>query len=125
MNPDTLIRKGSQATSSDGKPKDEPEVQRWTAKRRTALVLSILRGETSVQEAARKHALTVAEVQDWKDRFLFGAENALRSHPRDEQAMYDEQIKRLKQKIGDLVLDLDIAKEALKLSPFASSSSED
>ena len=35
---------------------DVPEdVQRWTAKRRVALVLSIVRGETSVAEAARKH----------------------------------------------------------------------
>lgn len=29
------------------------DVQRWTSKRRAALVLSILKGETSVQEAAR------------------------------------------------------------------------
>ena len=34
---------------------DVPEdVQRWTAKRRVALVLSIVRGETSVAEAARR-----------------------------------------------------------------------
>jgi transposase-like protein len=33
---------------------DEP-TKRWTAKRRTALVLEILRGDTSVAEAARKH----------------------------------------------------------------------
>ena len=45
-------------------PKAEPEeVQRWTAKRRTALVVSIIKGETSPQEAARKHGLTVAEVE--------------------------------------------------------------
>jgi transposase-like protein len=37
------------------------EVQRWTAKRRSALVMSIIKGETSVAEAARKHGLTVAE----------------------------------------------------------------
>lgn len=38
-------------------PKDIPdEVQRWTAKRRVALVLTILKGETTVVEAARKHA---------------------------------------------------------------------
>jgi hypothetical protein len=36
--------------------KAEPEeVQRWTAKRRTALAVSIIKGETSPQEAARKH----------------------------------------------------------------------
>ena len=31
------------------------EIKRWTAKRRTALVLQLLRGETTVAEAARQH----------------------------------------------------------------------
>ncbi len=44
------------------------DVQRWTAKRRVALVLSIVRGETSVAEAARDHGLTVAEIEDWQVR---------------------------------------------------------
>ena len=39
-------------------------IERWTAKRRVALVVSILKGETSVAEAARTHGLTVAEVED-------------------------------------------------------------
>jgi transposase-like protein len=98
---------------------DQPEeIQRWTAKRRSALVLSILRGELSAQEAARRHGLTVAEVEDWTERFLLGAENALRSRPREEEALQEEQIKRLKQKVGELVLDLDILKEATKGRPF-------
>ena len=89
-------------------------VQRWTAKRRTALVLQVVKGETSAQEAARKHGLTVSEVEDWRDRFLAGAENALRSRPRDDEALKDEEIKRLKQKVGELVLDNDILQEAAK-----------
>ncbi|MCL4748501.1 MAG: transposase [Burkholderiaceae bacterium] len=95
------------------------EVQRWTSKRRVALVVSILAGETSVQEAARKHGLTVADIEDWKDKFLMGAENALRSRPRDEEAFKDEQIKKLQRKVGELVLDMDIMKEAMKGHPFA------
>ena len=83
-----------------------------------ALVVSILKGETSVAEAARQHGLTVAEVEDWCEKFLLGAENALRSRPRDEEAIKDEQIKKLKQKIGDLVLDNDILREALKPYPL-------
>ena len=101
------------------------EVQRWTAKRRVALVLSILRGETSVQEAARKHDLTVAEVEEWKDRFLLAAENALRSRPKDEDALKDEQIKKLERKVGQLVMELDIAREALKLHPFPEPTSDE
>jgi transposase-like protein len=105
--------------------KPQEEAQRWTAKRRVALVVSILKGETSVQEAARKHGLKVAEVEDWRDRFLVGAENALRSRPKDEEALKDEQIKKLKQKIGDLVLDNDILKEAMKGRPLGLGTSDE
>ena len=93
-------------------------VERWTAKRRVALVVSILKGETSVAEAARTHGLTVAEIEDWREKFLSGAESALRTRPKDEDAVKDEQIKKLKQKIGDLVLDNDILREALKPYPL-------
>ena len=82
-------------------------IERWMTKRRVALVMSILKGETSV-----------AEVEDWREKFLLGAENALRSQPRDEEALKDEQIKKLKQKIEDLVLDNDILREALKPDPL-------
>lgn len=87
-------------------------IERWTAKRRIALVMSMLKGETSVAEAARTHGLKVAEIEDWREKFLSGAENALRTRPKDEQ------IKKLKQKIGDLVLDNDVLREALKPYPL-------
>lgn len=40
-------------------------IERWTAKRRGALVVSILK-RASVAEAARQHGLTVAEAEDWR-----------------------------------------------------------
>lgn len=83
---------------------EEELAKRWTAKRRSALVLSLLRGETSSQEAARQHGLTVAEIEEWKDRFSTGAENALR----------EAEVKRLKQKVGELVMEMDIFKEAAR-----------
>ena len=103
----------------------QDSVQRWTSKRRVALILSILKGETSVQEAARRHGLTVAEIEDWKEKFLLGAENALRSRPRNEDALKDEQIKRLKQKVGELVIDNDILKEATRGRPFGPGTSDE
>ncbi len=100
-------------------------IQRWTAKRRVALVVSILKGDTSVADAARQHGLTVAEVEDWRDRFLLGAENALRARPTEEEALKEERIKKLKQKIGDLLLDNDIVREALKPYPLARGTSDE
>jgi transposase-like protein len=105
---------------------DVPEdVQRWTAKRRVAAVLSIVRGETSVAEAARRHGLTIAEIEDWQERFLAAAENALRSRPKEEEALKNDQIKTLKQKVGELVLDLDILREAAKGRPTDPTTSDE
>ncbi|MGA2763736.1 MAG: DUF1153 domain-containing protein [Spirochaetia bacterium] len=103
---------------------DKDDVQRWTTKRKAALVLSIIKGETSIQEAARQHGLTVAEIEDWKERFFLGAENALRAKPKDDEALREEQIKKLKQKIGDLVMDIDILREAAKRHPPTPGTSE-
>ena len=100
-------------------------IQRWTGKRRVALVLRILKGQTSATEAARQHGLTVAEVGDWQDRFFLGAENALRARPKDEEALKDEQIRKLKQKVGELVLDNDTLREALKRFPLARGTSDE
>jgi len=88
-------------------------IQRWTPRRRIALVLGILKGEMTVDEAARQHRLTTSEIHEWKDRMLAAAHNALRSRPRDADAIKDEQIRRLQQKVGELVVDVDVLKEAL------------
>ena len=71
-------------------------------------MLSVLKGETNVAEAARTHGLKIAQVEQWKERFLSGAQNALRSRPRNEEAMKNEEIRRLKRKSGDRMMDIDI-----------------
>src|SRR5215510_14578571 len=60
--------------------------QCWTAKRRASLILSILKGETSAQAAARNHGLTMAEAEERCDRFLLGAENAVTLAPRGSES---------------------------------------
>jgi transposase-like protein len=106
---------------------DEPqsEVQRWTAKRRAALVISVLRGETTAAEAARRHGLKVSEVEEWRERFLLGAENALRARPKDEEALREEEVNRLKCKVGELTMDLDILREAAKQRPTTPGTSDE
>ena len=56
----------------------------------------------------------MAVVEDWREKFLLGAENALRTRPKDEEAVKEEKTKKLKQKISDLVLDHHMLREALK-----------
>ena len=58
------------------------EVQRWTAKRPAALVLSLLKGETTAAYAAPRHGLKVAELEEWWERFLLGADSVARAAQR-------------------------------------------
>jgi transposase-like protein len=101
------------------------EVQRWTAKRRAALVISLLKGETTVAEAARRHGLKVAEVEEWRDRFLLGAENALRARPREDEALREEELNRFKRKVGELTMDLEILQTAARLRPTTPGTSDE
>ncbi|HRD34680.1 MAG TPA: DUF1153 domain-containing protein [Rhodocyclaceae bacterium] len=43
----------------------DEEIKRWTAKRKTALVLEIIQGKTSVAEASRAHDLQPSEIEVW------------------------------------------------------------
>jgi len=108
-----------------GNEQENDSQQRWTTKRKTALALSILKGDISTQEAARQNGLTVADVEEWKERFLLGAENALRSRPKDDEALREEHVKKLERKVGQLVMDIDILKAAQKLRPTMPGSSEE
>ena len=70
--------------------------------------------------------MTAPEVEDWLERFLAGAENSLRTKPREDEAVREEAVRRLKQKVGELVLDNDILKEAMKRTvPLAQRTSEE
>jgi transposase-like protein len=87
---------------------NEPEVQRWTAKRKMAVILGVLKNQVNSVEACRKYGIKQSELEEWTERFLSGGENGLRSNPRDDQAQHEAEIKELHAKVGELVLERDI-----------------
>ncbi len=95
----------------------ESDVQRWTAKRKTAVVLEVLKGQITGVEACRKYGLTQSDLEEWTTRFLEGGENALRSRPREEKELYEARIKDLQAKVGELVLERDIVKKSQEPDP--------
>ena len=58
------------------------EIKRWRAKRKSALVLEILQGKTTVAEASREFDLAPSEVEKWIEEGKRGMENALRTRPK-------------------------------------------
>ena len=46
----------------------DDSIKRWTAKRKTALVVEIIQGKTTVAEASRSFDLSPSEIEGWIDR---------------------------------------------------------
>ena len=84
----------------------EDEIKRWTAKRKSALVMEILQGKTTVAEASRAYDLPPSEIETWIDEAKLGMENALRANPLDIREQYEKQIKHLEEAYGEAMLEL-------------------
>lgn len=48
-----------------------------SAERKTLIVVSILRGEVTIAEAARREGVSQTSIAKWRDRFLAGGQAAL------------------------------------------------
>jgi transposase-like protein len=116
----SLAAPGLEATPTTATREVPASEQAWPPQRRANLVLSILRRETSVTEAARKNGLTVDEIRAWRERFLAGGEGALGANMDQQGPPKDEQIAKLQQKVGELVLALDGSREVTKSCPTGS-----
>ena len=93
----------------------EDDIKRWTAKRKTALVLEIIQGKTTVSEASRAYDLNPSEVEQWVDEGKRGMENALRSKPLEIKEQYERQLSDLQQAYGEAMLELRARKKLATL----------
>jgi len=84
----------------------DEDVKRWTARRKSALVLEIIQGKTTVAEAARSFDLTPSEIEEWVDQGKSGMENALRAKPEDICEQYERQLKDFQEAYGEAMLEL-------------------
>lgn len=104
---------------------NHPAIERWSSKRKTDLVLEIIKGHKTIVDAAREHDLKQSIIEGWIDTFLEYGRNGLKSHPKRVEAEHEQQIKAHREKIGELVLQIDVLKKAKELlSEDENSSSE-
>jgi transposase-like protein len=92
----------------------DEEIKRWTAKRKSALVLEIIQGNITVSEACRQFDLPPAEIEAWVEQGKAGMENALRAKPedvRDVREQYERQLKNLQEAYGEAMLELRARKK--------------
>ena len=93
----------------------DDEIKRWTARRKSALVLEILQGKTTVAEASRAYDLPPSELETWIEDGKRGMENALRANPQDVREEYEKQLKDLQETYGKAMLELRVRKKLQSL----------
>ena len=93
----------------------DEEIKRWTANRKTALVMDIIQGKTTVSEAARAFDLAPSEIEEWVNDAKQGMENALRAKPLDIREQYEKQLKELQEAYGEAMLELRARKKLASL----------
>jgi hypothetical protein len=80
---------------------------RWSSRRKTEVVLRLLRGE-DLDSVSRDIGVTAAALSGWRDRFLAGGQAAVRSREADER---DLDIARMKAKIGEITMENELLRE--------------
>jgi transposase-like protein len=73
---------------------------RWSSRRKTEVVLRVLRGE-DLDALSRELGVTAGTIAHWRDQFLAGGQAAVKSRPTDER---DDEVGRLRAKIGELTM---------------------
>lgn len=89
----------------------EKDFQRWTAKRKVELLMQLIRGDRTLVDVCREADLKQSEVEGWMETFIRAGERGLKANAADEQVAHEREVKELRAKVGELVLELDAKKK--------------
>jgi transposase-like protein len=84
----------------------DEEIKRWTAGRKSALVLDVIQGKTTASDSSRQFDLPPSEIESWVDQAESGMENTLKVKPEDIRKQYESQLKALQEAYGEAMLEL-------------------
>ncbi len=87
---------------------------KFSAEKKQQIVLSVLRGEMKVVEAARRHATSETSIGKWRDLFVEGGvaalKNGSRAAPTGREAQLEHELLELTQALGEAHVELRILK---------------
>ena len=81
--------------------------RRLSAQRKAAAVQRLIRGE-SLEAVSRNLGVPAHRLSEWRDRFLAGAENALKAR---ESSPQDDEIARLTAIVGKKTVEIELLRE--------------
>lgn len=96
-------------------PHEAPEPpERWSAPRKTELVLRLLRGEP-LDSISRESQVPVHELESWQRAFLEAGTRGLKRHTDPD----DRELVRTRAKLGEVMMRLELAEDLLEKKGYA------
>ena len=109
LKPEGAPERSPEAGEGAGSGVDWTGPQRFSVQRKMAIVARLLRGEP-LDLVARQTNVSVAKLTEWRERALAGAATALKERERDGR---DDEIARLKSKVGEITMDNELLYEKI------------
>jgi hypothetical protein len=98
---------------AEGEREDLPE--RWSAGRKTEIVLRLMRGE-ELGAVSREIQVPPQELEDWRRVFLESGSRGLKRTGRDPT---ERELIRTRAKVGELMMKLELATSLLEKRGYA------
>lgn len=83
--------------------------RRFSAQRKTEIVLRLLRGE-AIDLLSRECGIPASRIAAWREAFLEAGEEAMKKHP---AAAGDRELSRLRQKLGESTMEIELLNEKI------------
>jgi transposase len=88
--------------------------RKFTSSFKTKVVLEAIKERSSLAELAQKYELQPTQISAWKKDFLESASEVFESGKKDKKSEAEKEKDRLLKTIGELKIENDFLKEALR-----------
>lgn len=110
-----MDRPSAKSSKEPAPSRDAPEPpDRWSAQRKTELVLRLLRGE-SLDSVSRESQVPAHELESWQRAFLEAGARGLKRHTDPEE----RELVRTRAKLGEVMMRLELAEDLLEKKGYA------
>ena len=100
---------GARRATGEGSNNGWQKPQRFSAHKKTEVVLRLLRGE-ALDLLSRELGIPAARLATWREAFLTAGQEAMKTHPLDTR---DRELGRLREKLGESTMEIELLREKM------------
>jgi predicted RNase H-like nuclease (RuvC/YqgF family) len=101
---------GARRATEEGSKNGWKKPERFSAQKKTEVVLRLLRGE-ALDLPSRELGIPTARLATWREAFLAAGQEAMKKQPRDSR---DREIGRLHEKLGEATMAIELLQEKIE-----------